>query len=98
MGESETKHLYAEMPELRQAIEDYRVMCKKKNSEWLTTSFIPTMLYRAARPEEFRKLVKDNRIATAKIIGFDVDMNIMWQPQVDQIDMGVMPDLALMAK
>ncbi len=46
---------------------------------------IPTMVFRELARERFRRLVADNRIASAKLIGSDVNTALYWQDQVDAI-------------
>ena len=96
-NESYSKQGYIDSPELRADVEHFCTTTKRKNPEWAIRGFLPTMLYRAARDAEFRKLIKDNRIASAKVIGMDVDVNIMWQPQVEALHKGVLSELAVLS-
>jgi len=92
-GESLTQRRYIPAPRLREAIEAFRKRCEKKNTSWIISGSAPSAFYRCAEPEKFKKLVEDNRIASAKIIGIEYETSLMWQPQVDALRMGVSPDL-----
>jgi hypothetical protein len=74
-------------------VNQYWEKCKAKNSAWIIAGFCPTLLYRAAEPEKFKKMVLDNRIASAKIIGIDYEISLMWQNQVDALRAGASADL-----
>lgn len=92
-GESLTKHLYVDSPDLKAVHDELKYMCQDKNKSWLVTGLFPSLLYRAACSEEFYKLVKDNKIPSAKIIGADIDSSLLWDAQREAIDRGVSPDL-----
>jgi Fe-S-cluster containining protein len=94
-GETLTQRRYIQAPVFRQIVENWREKCKKKNPTWVTAGLVPTLLFRAGNEKKFRELVKDNKIASAKIIGVDFETTLMWQPQVNAIRSGVMPELAL---
>ena len=94
-GETLTQRRYIQAPVFRKIVEDWRQKCSDKNKSWIHAGFVPTLLYRAGKEKEFRELVKDNRIASAKIVGVDYETTLMWQPQVDAIRRGVMPEMAL---
>ena len=93
-GESISRMAYVDS-NLRETWEDFKKLAGRKNPEWLTSGFFPTMLYRAARNKEFYNLIKDNKIATAKVIGINVDNTIMWDTQVQAMQRGEFPDLAI---
>jgi hypothetical protein len=76
-----------------QDIHSFKEQYRDNHREWITFSFFPTLLYRAAREKEFREMVRDNRIATAKIIGTELDQTLAWQPQIEALQKGVDPDL-----
>jgi Fe-S-cluster containining protein len=94
-GESASKQLVVSSDGLRKDWEDFKLSTGFRNPEWMKSGLLPTMIYRAARNADFYRLIKENRIASAKIIGMNIDMNIMWQPQVDAIEKGMDPELAL---
>jgi Fe-S-cluster containining protein len=97
-GETITQRRYIHTPVFRQMVEDFRKRCGEKNQTWVHAGFVPTLLFRAGKEKKFRDLVKDNAIASAKIVGVDYETTLMWQPQVDAIRRGVMPELALAEK
>jgi Fe-S-cluster containining protein len=93
IGESLTKHLYVNSPDLMNVHKKLKDMCYKKNKSWMVTGLFPTLLYRAAMQKEFYELVKDNKIPSAKIIGADIDTALLWEVQKEAIDAGINPDL-----
>lgn len=97
-GETLTQRRYINSPSLRLAVESWREKCRDKNMTWLTTGLVPTVLYRVGREAKFRELVRDNKIASAKLVGMEIDTTLMWQPQVNAIRAGVMPELAVLQK
>lgn len=92
-GETLTQFMYMQVPGLMQDIHSFKEQYRDNHREWITFSFFPTLLYRAAREKEFREMVRDNRIATAKIIGTELDQTLAWQPQIEALQKGVDPDL-----
>lgn len=92
-GETVTNLMYIQAPGLRQDIEKFKTRYTRSHPEWTIFGLLPTLIFRAAKEKEFRKLVKDNRIASAKLVGSQVDMTLIWQPQLDAIRSGVSPDL-----
>lgn len=97
-NETETTRRYIPADLIREAIEAWRARCKAKNPVWIISGFIPAVFYRAAEPEKFKAMVKDNQIASAKLVGTEYETTLMWQPQVNAVRQGLMPDLALMAR
>lgn len=94
-GETITQRRYIQAPVFRKMVDEWRHECQGKNPTWVTAGFVPTLLFRAGNEKKFRELVKDNKIASAKIVGVDYETTLMWQPQVNAIRRGVMPELAL---
>ncbi|MDD5700429.1 MAG: YkgJ family cysteine cluster protein [Dehalococcoidales bacterium] len=94
-GETQTQRRYIAAPALRAQVDNWKERCRQKNKSWIISGFVTTVFFRAAREERFRQLVKDNQIASAKIVGSDIDTTLMWQPQVNAIRSGVDPELAL---
>ncbi len=92
-GETLTQLMYVDAPGLRQEISEFKQHYREPHPEWVTYSLVPTLIYRAAREKQFRDMVRDNRIASAKIIGTQIDTTLMWQPQVEAFRKGVAPDL-----
>lgn len=52
---------------------------------------VPALIYRCAKPEEFKKLLSD--IPSVKLIGSETDTSIVWQEQVTNLKLGVHPNL-----
>jgi len=92
-GETESQRRYIPAPKLREYIKGCRDEWHEKNKTWLIAGCFPSVLFRAAEPVKFKNYVLDNRIASAKIIGIDLDNSLMWQPQVNALRKGVSPDL-----
>lgn len=95
LGLNETigKQRYAHAPFLRNRVLDFREDCKVRNPAWARSGFVPTLLFRAGRPEIFKAYVLDNKIASAKIIAVDYETSLLWQPQLDELRKGTDPDL-----
>lgn len=97
-GETQSQFMYLQAGELRTAIDAFKRSIGEDHPEWTIYGLFPTLIYRAAKEKEFHRLVSDNRIASAKIIGTQLDTTLMWQPQLDAIKRGLTPDLALTAR
>ena len=96
-GESDTQRMIIPAPLLRNRINELRAEWKIKNPAWIVSGSVPSVFYRASKPEKFKEMVLDNKIASAKIIGTEYEASIMWQPQVNALRQGIIPDLALSA-
>lgn len=94
-GESDTQRMIIPGPLLRDRIRELKVEWKAKNPAWIVSGSAPAVFYRASKPEVFKEMVLDNKIASAKIIGTEYETSIMWQPQVNALRAGLSPDLAL---
>lgn len=94
-GEVPSQKLVVDGSPIRQAIAAFRGRCREKNKAWLVSGLIPTVLYRVAEPERFKRLVLDNRIASAKLVGVEIETQLMWQPQVVALRQGMSPDLVV---
>lgn len=94
-GETLTQFMYINCPDLQYDIKLFKEKFGKDRQDWVTFGLLPTIIYRAAKEKEFRKLVADNRIATAKLIGTTLDTTLMWQPQLDALNLGVAPDVVV---
>ncbi len=92
-GELPERMMVVDGSPIRNRLSSYVKEWGEKNKAWLVSGFVPTVIYRAARPEKYKAFILDNRIASAKIIGTEYDVNLMWQPQVDALRVGVSPDL-----
>lgn len=92
-GETITQFMYMRAPELQRDIRLFKEKYRKEHPEWSVYGFLPTLIYRAAEEKEFRTLVAENKIATAKLVGMKEDTALMWQPQVDAVRQGVSGDL-----
>jgi Fe-S-cluster containining protein len=94
-GETLTQLMYINSPDLRGDIQRFKETYRKERPDWVTFGLLPTILYRAAKETQFRKMVADNQIATAKLIGTDLDTTLMWQPQLDALNLGISPDVVV---
>ena len=92
-GETLTQLMYIQSPELYNDIQRFKKHYKETRSDWTTFGFLPTLLYRAAKEKEFKLLVESNQIATAKLVGTDIDTTLMWEPQAEALLAGYSPDL-----
>jgi len=95
-GESSTHHAYVDSTVIRKELREYRNRCTEENKTWVIAGPLPTMIFRAAREKEFRIMVHDNRIASAKLVGVEFETTLMWQPQMNAIREGISPELAMM--
>lgn len=91
IGENSTRRGLMDSNELAPSVQAFKEYCGRK-PEWRIYGFTPTLLYRAAEPDKFRAMVDENRIPSCKIIGTELDINLMWQPQADAIRDGENPD------
>jgi Fe-S-cluster containining protein len=94
-GESLSRHGYIRETEVRPLVTEFFNDCKTRQPVWATRCFVPTVIFRAASPKKFREYVADNKIASAKIMGMDIDTSLMWQPQLDGLRAGVSPDIII---
>lgn len=92
-GESLTQRVFIPADRLREKIAQCRKEWERKNKTWIISGSCPSLLYRCAEPEKFKTLVRDNKIASAKIVGIEYETSLMWQPQVNALRKGVSPDL-----
>ncbi len=92
ISETTTQFQYMRIPDMMQDMHEFKEQLRCEHREWVAFGLFPTLLYRAAREKEFRRLVGDNRIATAKVFGTEIEQNLMWQPQVDALQNGVAPE------
>lgn len=92
-GETATRRAYVDGGAIATAIREFRKHCQAKNKSWVLSGLVPTMLYRAAKPEKFKQFVLDNHIPSAKLVGTEWETNLMWQPQMDALRQHVAPDL-----
>ncbi len=94
-GETLSQFMYMQVPGLMKDIHAFKEKYHGAHREWVTFGFFPTLLYRTAREKEFRNMVRDNRVATAKIIGTELDQTLMWQSQIEAFQKGVSPEKVL---
>ena len=92
-GETLTQLMYIKSPELHADLHNFKEHYQKEHPEWVIFGFLPAVIYRAAKEKEFRQLIADNRIATAKLIGTHIDTTLMWQAQDEAVQSGVVSDL-----
>ena len=95
LGYNETKSqvMTVDGTPLREEILKFKDYCRSKEPAWLKSSFVSSVLYRAAKPDKFTELLGRNSIPSARIIGIDIDVNLMWQPQLDELKKGMSPDM-----
>jgi Fe-S-cluster containining protein len=92
-GETLTQHCYTKSDELRKFVNRYWDQCHEWKSEWTVGGFFPTLLFRAGNEKKFREYVANNQIASAKIVGLDTEVSLLWQPQIEMLRAGMSPDL-----
>lgn len=95
-GEPATSRMYLKCPDLKAEIANFKEEARRIDPKFVIYSFVPTMLFRAAREVKFYEMVHDNKIASAKIVGTDLDTTLLWQEQKDAVAKGVTPDLVAM--
>ncbi|MDD5702757.1 MAG: YkgJ family cysteine cluster protein [Dehalococcoidales bacterium] len=77
---------------VRPLVDEFYESCKKRQPVWAIRCFVPTVIFRAASPKKFQEYIAENKIASAKLIGMDIDTSLMWQAQLDQLRQGKTPD------
>jgi len=90
-GETQIKHAIINPDQVKPLVRDFYDDCRKRQPVWAIRAFIPTVIFRAASPKKFKEYIEDNRIASAKLLGMDVDTALMWQPQLDKLRAGISP-------
>lgn len=73
---------------IRAAVEGFVARIKARNPDWATHGFLPAMIFRQAREREFRGMIDDNLIASAKLVGTDYSIQALWQEQVEAMGQG----------
>lgn len=53
-----------------------------EHPDYAKIGFLPAMIFRQAREKEFRELIAEHKIASAKLIGTDVETQVLWARQV----------------
>ena len=96
-NESLTSRGVIDSVEIRHLVQEFKDGCYEQYPEWTIKAFSAVALFRAAYPEKFKGYVDDNRIASAKILGSEMDFALMWQPQIDALRSGKSPDLVAFA-
>lgn len=97
-GETVNQKLVVEGSPIRAMTNTFRAECVAKNKAWIVSGFVPTVLFRVAQPDKFKKYVLDNQIASAKLVGVEYETTLMWQPQIVALREGRSPELALLAR
>jgi Fe-S-cluster containining protein len=77
---------------VRPLVKEFFDDCKKRKPEWTIRTFVPVAIFRAASPKKFQEYIKDNKIASAKLIGQQFDTSLMWQPDLDNLRKGMKPE------
>lgn len=62
---------------------EFKKRLKERNPDWAQMGFLPTMIFRQAREKEFRQMIADNKIASAKLIGTDFSVQSLFQAQIE---------------
>ena len=63
---------------------EFRKRLKERNPDWAQMGFLPTMIFRQARELEFRGMIADNKIASAKLIGTDFNTQELFQDRIEE--------------
>lgn len=93
-GETLTQRRWASGQFIKEVVDEFKADLRERNPYWVHRGQVPTLLYRSAEEKKLRQYIKENRIASAKLVGgFDADNEIMWQPQKNALQAGVDPDL-----
>lgn len=66
---------------IRQEVECFIKTVGGRNPDGVKMGLMPTMLFRQAREKEFRGLIEDNRIASAKLVGTSFSTQALWQEE-----------------
>ena len=90
-GETLTQHAIISSDVVKPLYRTFIQNCEKKNPQWVIHGFAPSLLFRAAKPDKFRAYIADNKIASAKLIGVNLDIDLLWQNQLDALRQGVSP-------
>jgi len=97
-GETVFQKLVVNGAPIRQEVEGFRERLKERNKVWLTSGSVPALLYRVIKPELFKKMALDGDAASAKLVGTEFETSLMWQPQIEALRKGVLPDLAALRR
>lgn len=57
---------------------------RQETPDLAKVGILPTMLFKQAREREFRELILDNKIASAKLVGTDISTQYMWQDDIER--------------
>ena len=95
VGETSTSYAYISGEGIRSLVKNLHAYCQQENQSWVISGHAPTLIYRAAKEDDFRLKIHNNLIPSAKIIGIDYEVSIMWQSQVDALRSGVDPNLVM---
>ena len=66
---------------IKAEVDSFLAYIKERNPDWLKQGFLPAMIFRQARESEFRDLIADNKIASAKLVGIDYSVQALWQEE-----------------
>ena len=64
---------------LEDAVMKYFGILRAESPDFAVIGFLPTMIFRQAREKEFRELIAENKIASAKLIGTDVETQVLFE-------------------
>jgi Fe-S-cluster containining protein len=84
-GESVNSRAYmggAASDYLEDEVNKYFGKMRAEHPDYTKVGFLPTMIFRQAREQEFRELIAENKISSAKLIGTDVATQLLWAKQL----------------
>jgi len=91
-GETLTQKAVIKSDGVRKLVVEFRERAKSRNPGFVISGYIPTLMVRAASPDKLKALIADNKIPSAKLIGVDINLDLLWQPQLDALRAGVGPN------
>ncbi len=78
-GETMTQRACMNDPAIKETVEELFATLPKQ------TAFLPTMIFSVLRPQTMAKHISDNKIASARLIQFAKDPNLLWQEQLNAV-------------
>ena len=90
-----TQKAIVEGDAFRNLVDEFKAGIKRRRPDWVIAGNWPTIIMRCGDEEKFKRMIADNKIPSAKLIGVDIDTSLVWQNQLDQLRAGVSPDLVV---
>jgi Fe-S-cluster containining protein len=81
-GETASVRGYVGIPEIRQLVDQYYRNLADK--ELKVSGLLPGLILKKLRPETWKGLLADNKIASAKLIGFQHYPGLIWQADMER--------------